>query len=512
MKIAHLADLHLGFRQYWRETAGQNAREVDVATALRRAFDDVIEQRPDAIVIAGDIMHQSKPRTAPIMLFFNQLARVRQALPDTAIVVVAGNHDVARTMEIGQAGCILPLYEHLGVHVAVHESKAIRLAGGVTITALPSPVVTQIVTPDPQADMNVLVVHGQVPSRVYPHAYAADAKERVDVDELERMGWDYVALGDYHVCHQVGPRMWYSGSLEYTSSDPWSELQKQNELQLSGKGYLIAEFFNDERGSTPAGAPSSAREAAPDDRGAVLVEGREGTGLLAVDGSGEQHGLRRDQYRGLQPEGTSSLVGDPLRADSSRNEGVPSVRHPTVRSSGSSLPGNAEGQHQGRDEQGSFESRGPQVVESANGYRLTFRPIGPTRRFVDLPPIEGTDKTAAELDAEIASRVAETEVDGAVIRLVVREVRRAVKRDLNHAQIRAWQGRALHFQLELRTAESEQSTPTSRAALHKNVDDTVAAFLRGRPLPTDLEKERETFVALGAQYMKYAANAEDPYQ
>lgn len=382
MKIAHLADLHLGFRQFWRETGGQNVREIDVANALRRIVDDLITQRPDVIVVAGDLFHSSRPRNAPIQLLFSQVARLRHALPETRIVFVAGNHDTARTLAIYPESCILPLYKHLDVAVAVNEPLVIPLPG-VTITAVPDGAATRIIKPDAGADLNVLVIHGDVPGL---GNWEPPLKDRVDPAELERMGWDYVALGHYHVCAQVGPQMWYSGSIEYTSSDPWGELRKQNELGVPGKGYLLVE---------PPAAP-------------------------------------------------------------------------------------------------------------------VFRPIGPTRRFVDLPPIEGTDKSAAELDAEIASRVAETEIDGAVVRLVVREVRRDVKKALNHTQIREWQGRALHFQLELRRCEAEQSTPATRAAMHRRLDETVQAYLRARTLPPDLEGQREEFVQLGLGYLKDAM-AEDPY-
>lgn len=381
MKFAHSADWHLGFRQFDRTTTGgQNVRELDVTLALRRLVDDLLEQRPDVVLVAGDVFHHVRPTNGAILALFDQLTRLRKTGID--IVMVAGNHDTPRTAE---TSCILQLVERLGVHLAMFEPKVIPLSG-VTITAVPSDAAAQIVKPDPAAALNVLVIHGQIPSHVFP--LSPSEKDRIDADELERMGWDYVALGDYHVCHQVGRQMWYSGSLEYTTTDPWSELKKQNELQLPGKGYLLVE---------PPAEP-------------------------------------------------------------------------------------------------------------------TFRPIGPTRRFVDLPPIEGTDKSAAQLEEEIASRMSETPIDGEVIRLVVREVRRAVKKEINRTQIREWQGRALHFQLELRTAESEVSTPVTRAALHRRLDETVAAFLHGRQLPADLEGRRAQFAEMGLGYLQAAAEAEDPYK
>ena len=47
MKLAHIADAHLGIRQYYRQTsAGINQREADVAQAFRVAINDVIAAQP----------------------------------------------------------------------------------------------------------------------------------------------------------------------------------------------------------------------------------------------------------------------------------------------------------------------------------------------------------------------------------------------------------------------------------------------------------------------------------
>ncbi len=88
MKLAHLADLHLGFRQFDRLTPrGTNQREADVADAFRRAVDDLLEQQPDLILIAGDVFHSVRPTNAAILFFFQQLQRVHAALPETPIVM-----------------------------------------------------------------------------------------------------------------------------------------------------------------------------------------------------------------------------------------------------------------------------------------------------------------------------------------------------------------------------------------------------------------------------------------
>ena len=65
MRLVHLSDLHLGYRQYQRLTpGGVNQREADVAATFRTAIDRVIALEPDVIVFAGDIFHAVRPPNA----------------------------------------------------------------------------------------------------------------------------------------------------------------------------------------------------------------------------------------------------------------------------------------------------------------------------------------------------------------------------------------------------------------------------------------------------------------
>ena len=83
MKVAHLADPHLGARQYHRQTsAGINQREADVARAFRLAVDGVIAVRPDLVVVAGDLFHSVRPTNAAIVFAFRPLQRLREAQPE----------------------------------------------------------------------------------------------------------------------------------------------------------------------------------------------------------------------------------------------------------------------------------------------------------------------------------------------------------------------------------------------------------------------------------------------
>ncbi|HTO72963.1 MAG TPA: DNA repair exonuclease [Gemmatimonadales bacterium] len=243
MKLAHLADSHLGFRQYHRQTpSGINQREADVANAFRSAIDGVIAERPDAVLIAGDIFHSVRPSNPSILFAYHQLARLRSALHEAPIVLIAGNHDTPRSSETGS---ILGLFSALGIDVVAEEARRLVYpALGLSVLAVPhvaliSPDRT-ILRPEGSEPNQVLLLHGEVEG-VFPadRSSAEYGGALLAPAELNQAGWSYVALGHYHVQHQVGPKAWYSGALEYVSPNPWGELAEERKQRHEGKGWLL---------------------------------------------------------------------------------------------------------------------------------------------------------------------------------------------------------------------------------------------------------------------------------
>ena len=95
MRIVHLADLHLGFRQYQRLTPGGiNQREADVARTFESAIDRIIELAPEVVLFAGDIFHSVRPSNPAILHAFIHFSRLMQQLPQSRVVMVAGNFNV----------------------------------------------------------------------------------------------------------------------------------------------------------------------------------------------------------------------------------------------------------------------------------------------------------------------------------------------------------------------------------------------------------------------------------
>lgn len=238
MRLLHLSDLHLGFRQYQRQTPlGINQREADVAGVFRAAIDKAIALKPDVVLIGGDVFHNVRPSNPAILHAFAQFSRLTRAVPEALIVMVAGNHDKPRASE---TGCILRLFAQLGIVVVDDEPQRLSFAErDLSILAVPFSTGDKIAfDPDPEFRHNVLLVHGEVIG-VAP-AYATPERIALEIspDAIGYARWSYVAFGHYHVFRELAPNAFYSGSIEYTSANPWGDRQEERAARVAGKGMV----------------------------------------------------------------------------------------------------------------------------------------------------------------------------------------------------------------------------------------------------------------------------------
>jgi hypothetical protein len=256
MRLVHLSDLHLGFRQFARQTpAGANQREVDVAATVERAMAQVIALAPDLVLVGGDVFHSVRPPNSAIVDGFRLMARLRAALPATTVVMIAGNHDVPRASD---AGCILQLFRELGVHVAYRGAERIDVpALDLSVLAVPYALPAArseapTFATDPQRRWNVLLVHDEVRGVVPEVAQPGDRLlAPLDPSVFGLAPWSYIGLGHYHVYRPIDVLergsgrvipAYYSGSLDYTSSNPWSDVREEvlrnGARPGEGKGFI----------------------------------------------------------------------------------------------------------------------------------------------------------------------------------------------------------------------------------------------------------------------------------
>jgi DNA repair exonuclease SbcCD nuclease subunit len=278
VKLAHIADTHLGIRQYHRQTAaGINQREADVAQAFRAAVDGIVAAAPDVVVIAGDLFHSVRPTNAAIVFTFRQLQRLRDSLPHAPILLIAGNHDTPRSTETGS---ILRLFEELGVDVATDQPRRLVYpALDLSILAVPSQAVSApervALAPEGGEGRQVLAIHAEVEGEYPFDRSAADyGGAIVSRRELHLDEWSYVALGHYHTQHEVARNAWYAGSLEYIGPNLWGEWVDEKQHGAHGKGWLLVDLDTRNVSRRPV---ATAREVY--DLDPILAEGLSAAGL-----------------------------------------------------------------------------------------------------------------------------------------------------------------------------------------------------------------------------------------
>lgn len=230
MRVMHIADCHLGYRAYLTRVNahGINQREADVAQTFSRVIDLVIGRAPELVIIAGDVFHVVRPTNTSLRHAVREFRRLRTALPNTIVVMVAGNHD---TPHASDAGCILPLIGDVtGIHVADYAPRRFAFPDReLSVLAVPDAGHARPeFTPDTGATWNVCVAHLEVAGML--KGAAGDGRKAIEVslDELAAERFDYVGCGHYHVYRSLGANAAYAGSIDYTSSDIWGELREAN--------------------------------------------------------------------------------------------------------------------------------------------------------------------------------------------------------------------------------------------------------------------------------------------
>lgn len=89
MKFFHLSDLHIGLKLINRDL-----RE-DQEYIFGQIVEYVKTERPEALVIAGDIYDKAVPSAEAVEVFDHFIGGLMGAAPDMTIMIISGNHDSA---------------------------------------------------------------------------------------------------------------------------------------------------------------------------------------------------------------------------------------------------------------------------------------------------------------------------------------------------------------------------------------------------------------------------------
>ncbi len=216
MKIIHLADTHLGYRNFSKldPDRGLNQRECDVYMRWHEAVDKAIELGPDLVIHAGDLFDSSRPAPRAIAEALDGFARLQEAgLPTIAI---AGNHETPR---FRSGGSVFEILERFGVEAVWAEPRTVRV-NGIAVHAVPHEPSAEGLAADvrslpldAKAAANVLVVHTGLEA-LPRQGYNEVNKIELDPEVLTETDYDYIALGHLHRYQAAQLNALYAGSLE----------------------------------------------------------------------------------------------------------------------------------------------------------------------------------------------------------------------------------------------------------------------------------------------------------
>lgn len=113
MKLIHLSDLHLGKR------VNDFSMLEDQEYILKQIISIIDEQRPDAVIIAGDVYDKPVPAADAVSLFDDFLVRLSKRR--IAAFVISGNHDSAERIAFGGR-----LMTGSGIYMSPVYSREIR--------------------------------------------------------------------------------------------------------------------------------------------------------------------------------------------------------------------------------------------------------------------------------------------------------------------------------------------------------------------------------------------------
>ena len=257
MKLIHLSDLHIGKRV--NEVSIIEDQEY-ILLQILRIIDD---EKPDAVLICGDVYDKTVPSAEAVTLFDDFLCRL--AAREIPVLIISGNHDSPERLAFGKR-----LLERADIHISsVYDGKteSVTLSDGhgeVDFWLLPfvKPAHVKRFYPDEgiesytdalrvaveqmgldTAKRNVLLTHQFVTGAATCESedISVGGSDNVDASVFE--DFDYVALGHLHGAQNIGfSRIRYCGTpLKYSFSEA-DHHKSVTVVKLGAKGDLELEL------------------------------------------------------------------------------------------------------------------------------------------------------------------------------------------------------------------------------------------------------------------------------
>ena len=230
MKFAHLADTHLGYRQF-----GLVEREKDFYEVFEKVIDKIIEEKVDFVIHSGDLFESARPSPIALLTFQKGLLKLKGA--GIPMYAIAGNHDIVMRND-----SIPPqvIFKKLGLKV-ISPINTTYMHGDIFIAGLPFYPSSQVKNLKSKlADLSkkaanheksILVLHQGI-DKYFKMNYELEIGDLPD-------NFNYYAMG--HIHNYINDNFG-KGKLVYPGS---GEIWKVNELKdyrEHGKGFVLVDM------------------------------------------------------------------------------------------------------------------------------------------------------------------------------------------------------------------------------------------------------------------------------
>ena len=258
MKFIHLSDLHLGKR------VNEFSMLEDQEYILTKIINIIDEQKPNGIIIAGDVYDKSVPSAEAVELFDDFLVRLSKR--DLKVFVISGNHDSAERIAFGgrlmdKSGIYMsPVYNgkvepitltdelgEINVYMLpfVKPSNVRRFFPNSEITSYTDAVKVAVDAMNVDVSKrNILITHQFVTGAERTESEDVSVGGSDNVDASVFAAFDYVALGHIHRGQKCGGGDFirYSGTpLKYSFSEA-NDKKSVTVVDIKAKGDISLEF------------------------------------------------------------------------------------------------------------------------------------------------------------------------------------------------------------------------------------------------------------------------------
>lgn len=238
VRIAHIADTHLGFRQY-----ALDEREQDVYDVMDEIADKILEERADMVVHSGDLFDSPRPMAQAYYAFKRFITRLEDKVK---VFSILGDHDTPKRRAMPPQRLFDDKIQLLGLTGGEHNVVSLNgqdvLVAGISHVGrrYREVLVEELKKLDTVAanyPVSILVLHQAVDK-----FFALEEFCELRQDELPR-NFKYYAMGHLHGRLRAS---FGNGELAYSGSTEIFRVSEIGEWEKQGKGFYVVDIDGDE--------------------------------------------------------------------------------------------------------------------------------------------------------------------------------------------------------------------------------------------------------------------------